>query len=109
MFFTLEQIRYNRESDRRRQAFVEQMQQDFQAERERRHAQQAEYLAWQREYQQQLITLLTRNQQSMERLLAGQEAYRIQQETLLAQNQQINARLLELLERRIGQTDAPSD
>ncbi len=95
MFFTLEQIRYNRESDRRRQAFVEQMQQDLQAERERRHAQQAEYLAWQREYQQQLITLLTRNQQSME--------------CLLAQNQQMYARLLELLERRIGLPDAPSD
>ena len=77
MFFTLEQIRYNRESDRRRQAFVEQMQQDFQAERERRYAQQAEH-------QQQLITLL-------------------------AQNQQMYARLLDLLERRIGQTDAPSD
>ena len=102
MFFTLEQIRYNRESDRRRQAFVEQMQQDIQAERERRHAQQAEY-------QQQLITLLTRNQQSMERLLAGQEAYRVQQETLLMQNQQMYARLLELLERRIGLADAPSD
>ena len=77
MFFALQQIRHNRERERRREELVAQIRQDLQAERE--HSQ-----ARQEEHQQQLAALL-------------------------AQNQQMYARLLELVERRIGSSDAPSN
>ena len=77
MFFTLQQMRHNRENERRWEGLVAQLRQDFQAERERSQAQQ--------------------------------EVYQLQIDALLMQNQQMYARLLELLERRIGQTDAPLD
>ena len=84
MFFTLQQMRHNRESERRWAELVAQMRQDFQAQQERSQAQQEAYQARQEESQQQIAALL-------------------------AQNQQINARLLDLLERRNGSADGASD
>ena len=81
MFFTLQQMRHNRESERRWAELVAQMRQDFQAQQERSQAQQEAYQARQEESQQQIAALL-------------------------AQNQQINARLLDLLERRNGAAGA---
>ena len=102
MFFTLQQMRHNRESERRWEGLVAQLRQDFQAERERSQAQQAAYHEQQEAYREE------------------QAAYRVQQEArqeesqqqiaaLLMQNQQMYARLLELLERRNGSADGPSD
>ena len=56
LFFTLQQMRQNRESERRWEELVAQMRQDFQAERERNQAQQEAR-------QQQLAALLTQNLQ----------------------------------------------
>ena len=98
MFFTLQQMRHNRESERRWEELVAQMRQDLQAERERSQAERAAYQARQEESRQQIA-----------KLLAGQEAYRVQQEALLMQNQQMYARLLELLERRNGSAAGTSD
>lgn len=58
MFFTLQQMRHNRESERRWEGLVAQLRQDFQAERERSQAQQ-----------QQIASLLAQNQQINARLL----------------------------------------
>ncbi len=62
MFFTLQQMRHNRESERRWEGLVAQLRQDFQAERERSQAQQ-------KAYQQQIDALLAQNQQMYARLL----------------------------------------
>ena len=58
MFFTLQQMRHNRESERRWEELVAQMRQDFQAQQEAQQAQQ-----------QQLAALLEQNQQMYARLL----------------------------------------
>ena len=62
MFFTLQQMRQNREDERRWEERFDQLLKDMQAERERRHAMQDEQ-------QQQLITLLAQNQQLMTMLV----------------------------------------
>ena len=101
MFFTLQQMRHNRESERRWEELVAQMRQDFQAQQE---AQQARHEAQQ-----------ARQEAQQQQLAAQQEAYQARQDenqqqlaALLEQNQQINARLLDLLERRNGIADGAS-
>ena len=55
MFFTLQQMRHNRESERRWEELVAQMRQDFQAQQEA--------------HQQQIAALLEQNQQMYARLI----------------------------------------
>lgn len=62
MFFTLQQMRQNREDERRWEERFDQLLKDMEAERERRHAMHDEQ-------QQQLITLLAQNQQLMTMLV----------------------------------------
>ena len=92
MFFTLYEMRQNRESERRWQARFDQLQKDRQAEREDRQAEREEHQAW----------------------MAEQRAWRDEERqqqitTLLVQNQQLMLRLIEMLERRSDSTAAPSD
>ena len=95
MFFTLQQMRHNRESERRWEELVAQMRQDFQAQQE---AHQQQIAAQQEAYQAQQEAYQARQDENQQQLAA-----------LLAQNQQINARLLDLLERRNGNADAEPD
>ena len=111
MFFTLQQMRQNRENERRWEERFDQLQKDMLAEREEHQARMAEHRAWREdayralqedkrrvqaaEQQQQIIMLQTQNQQIIE---------------LLAQNQQLMGMLLDLLERRNDPAvAAPSD
>ena len=91
MFFTLQQMRHNRESERRWEELVSQIRQDFQAQQAAYRSDQAAYRADQAAYQ-------ARQEESQQQIAA-----------LLMQNQQINARLLELLERRNGAAAGASD
>ena len=102
LFFTLQQMRHNRESERRWEELVAQMRQDFQAQQERQEAQQEVH-------QQQIAAQQEAYQAQQEAYQARQDENQQQLAALLAQNQQINARLLDFLERRNGPAAGASD
>lgn len=92
MFFTLYEMRQNRESERRWQARFEQIQKDRQAAREEHQAWVAEHQAWMAEQR------AWRDEERQQQII-----------TLLAQNQQLMGMLLDLLERRSDSAGGASD
>ena len=119
MFFTLYEMRQNRESERRWQARFDQIQKDRQAAREEHQAWMAEHRARREEHR----AWMAKCQARLAKYLARQEEHRVGEEecqvgpeelqqqiiTLLAQNQQLMLRLIELLERRSDSAAGASD